>query len=163
MTLSHLRGTPLTLRTEVSACSNLYRDAQNLFSQLDLSFAMDDLDPTTFYATSLRITGKMPARTPQIEVAGRTWDARGDVDLEVESVEDVATALDSLDTSGVADEYIVGDSILAEAFDLSKLKNIPKHIEKVPYFGQFYEVEHGTVWLRSILDDLSNIANRLTK
>jgi hypothetical protein len=80
----------------------------------------------------------------------------------VESIADIVDAINATDYSTeVPDAYAEQDGYEMEAFDLANLKNIRSRIETMPYYKQFYEVEHGKVWLSAILEDLQRIHDEI--
>jgi hypothetical protein len=162
MTASSINEKALILRPTVPKAIELFQKTQGVFDQLDLSLAINDLDQATVLATSRRIDGKPNPTTQNIEVAARIWNERGTVGMKMESVADIVTAIQSTDYSVEApDIYAEHDGMRIEGFDMANLKNISSRVDMMPYFRQFFEVEHGKVWLSAILEDLQKIYSEI--
>ena len=162
MTSSSLRNESLILRPTVPAAVGLFQTTQEVFDHLDLSLAIKDLNPDVMLSTWNRINKKATYTNPNIEIAAKTWWSRGSVDIEMESIDDIEGAIENLDDSTKApDTYIEEDDMKIEAYNLANLENIQSRIDTLPYYKQFYEVEHGKVWLTAILEDLQSIHKQI--
>ena len=162
MTSSSLRNESLILRPTVPAAVGLFQSTQEVFDQIDLSLAIKDLDPDIMLATANRITKKAAYTNPNIEIAAKTWWSRGSVDIEMDSIEDIEDALENLDDPTKApDTYIEEDGMKIEVYNLANLENIRSKVDTWPYYKQFYEVEHGGIWLSTLLHDLQSIHKQI--
>ena len=162
MTRSALRNEALILRPTIPKAIGVFQATQEVFDQLDLTLAIKDLDPAVLLATSSRIDKTATYTTKNIEVAAEKWWERGSVGIQMESLEDLEAAVRDFDYSTeVPDAYVEQDGVKIESFDMSRMKNIRSRMDMLPYYKQFYEVEHGKIWLTSILEDLQSISGEL--
>jgi len=162
MTSSSIEKKPLILRPAVSGAVEIFQTTQETFDQLGLSLVIDELDRHIVLETSKAIDGELTSTNRNIEVAARVWRERGTVDIEMESIADIGNAIENLDTSmEVPDVYSEQDGIKIEAYNLADLRNIRSRIDTLPYYKQFFEVEHGKVWLTAILEDLQRIYSEI--
>jgi hypothetical protein len=114
-------------------------------------------------ATAQRLNGKDVPTTSNIEAAVSVLHDRGTVSMEMESLDDIHVAMDAKDYSTEAPDvyYEEEDGTQVEGHNLSNLE-VPSVIHEYPYYAQFYEVEHGMEWLRSLLEDIKAIHSRMS-
>lgn len=144
----------LILSPELPQALDIYLTAQTVIDKVELTLVKNELHVPTVLSTVRRINGKAVPTSPAIEVVVRTWSARGVVPQEVENRADVQNASERRDASSIApDFYDERGTIQAEGHKHDDL-NVPYHSMEVPYYAQFHEVEHGKIWLSSLLEDL---------
>lgn len=160
---SYYKGQPTVLSPIVPRGLPIYHDAQTVIDEVGLSLSKTDLDLPTVLTTAQRLNGKDVPTSPNIEAAVSVLNERGLVSMKMESIDDIQAAMDSKDFSSEAPDiyYEEEDGTQVEGHNLSGLE-VPSVTHEYPYYTQFYEVEHGTVWLRSLLEDIKTIHARMS-
>lgn len=157
------KAQPIILSPDVPLALPVYHEAQAVVDEVGLTLVKADLDLPTVLATAQRLNGKDVPTTPNIEVAVSVLNERGTVLMEMESLDDIQAAMDAKDYSSEAPDvyYEEENGTQVEEYNLANLE-VPSRIEELPYYAQFYEVEHGTEWLRSLLEDIKAIHARMS-
>ena len=147
----------LIFSPEVPKALDIYLEAQKVVDKVGLTLVKDELHVPTVLSTVRRINGKTVPTTPAIEVAVRTWFARGVVLQEVENISDIQNTSEQRDSATTApDFYEERGHVQAEGYELGNLV-VPSHTVEVPYYAQFHDVGQGKIWLSSLLDDLVSL------
>lgn len=152
---------PIVLRATVPRATHIYEVAQEVIDDVGLTFVRSELDLPTMLATARQINRKSVISTFAIEAATETWHNRGTVMIEMESFDDIIKAVADIDYSTeVPDSYYENDGARVEEYSMSDL-DVPSTMREMPYYAQFFEVEHGLEWLTSLLSDLKAIHSRI--
>lgn len=160
---SYYKGQPTVLSPVVPRALPIYHEAQTVIDEVGLTLVRKDLDVRTVLATAQRLNGKDVPTTPNIEAAVAVLNERGTVLMKMESIDDIQAAMDAKDYSAEAPDvyYEEEDGTQVEGHNMANLE-VPSVTHEYPYYAQFYEVEHGTEWLRSILEDIKAIHARMS-